>query len=382
VAQWAAFFALGTINNLSYVVVNSAAKNIADSFGQSDLIGVIVWANVGVGVGFKALNTWFLESVSYDWRILYNSVMLVAGLVCVALSAYINFGFAIFGIIMVGSASAFGESVILGFLKAFNPKLTGAWSSGTGMAGVGGTLMYIALNSLGGLSNRDVFLLNIPLAFVYWAAYKFVSTRSSSGRKALRSLKRKASPGLENVSENSRQPPSPEQNVPYVALHGESGEQSSGYHKLSANRSDSDDDMPTGGDDFGGSDEDSMSDSDVGAPAVAVVNAPELAGAAANSGPNFKESGLQRSLRVLKVVLSRAGQLAAVYFFEYVVSVGFAALANPKKHSDGTHIEGNWWYDHGYEVLSFCYQSCFALSFFGVHYHYQKSLDFDHSPGR
>ncbi len=42
--------------------------------------------------------------------------------------------------------------------------------------------------------------------------------------------------------------------------------------------------------------------------------------------------------------------LSSVYFFEYAVSVGFAALANPNsQHS-------SWFRKNSYEVLAVCYQ--------------------------
>jgi len=131
---WLAFWILGTINNFSYVVVNSAAKSLADSFNQSDLIGVIQWANVGFGVMFKALNAFFLIGTGYSNRVTgdvialrqvladvlthdvmfrvvpsANTVMMLAGLLIVATSRYISFWWAIFGIVCIGSASAFGE---------------------------------------------------------------------------------------------------------------------------------------------------------------------------------------------------------------------------------------------------------------------------------
>ena len=44
------------------------------------------------------------------------------------------------------------------------------------------------------------------------------------------------------------------------------------------------------------------------------------------------ERSMARTLRVTRMVFSPAMQLAAVYFFEYMVSVGFASKANP--HAD------------------------------------------------
>jgi hypothetical protein len=65
--------------------------------------------------------------------------------------------------------------------------------------------------------------------------------------------------------------------------------------------------------------------------------------------PAAGESGWQRTVRVTKHIASPALQLCCVYFFEYMVSVGFASKANKGEH-------GDWFRRNAYEVLAFCYQ--------------------------
>ena len=48
-----ALFVLGTINNLTYVVVISAASNIACHFDKKDLIGLIPLCNILLGLVSK-----------------------------------------------------------------------------------------------------------------------------------------------------------------------------------------------------------------------------------------------------------------------------------------------------------------------------------------
>ena len=55
------FWFLGVINNLAYVVVNSAAKSLADGFGQSSMIGLILWCNIAFGIVARFGNTFLLE---------------------------------------------------------------------------------------------------------------------------------------------------------------------------------------------------------------------------------------------------------------------------------------------------------------------------------
>ena len=58
-----------------------------------------------------------------------------------------GFFLSLLGSLMIGISCSLGESVVLGFLKSFPSKLVSGWSSGTGMAGVGGAGLYLGLRS-------------------------------------------------------------------------------------------------------------------------------------------------------------------------------------------------------------------------------------------
>jgi len=172
--QWLAFFLLGTLNNLSYVVVNSAAKSIADSFHSGQFMPAIVWANVALGIGVRFLNTFYLLATPYNMRIIACVLLCLGGSIGLALGTLVSFWMCLAAVVLVGCFSSLGESVILGLLKDFHPLAMGAWSSGTGMAGVAGTLIYLMLFSVIGMSNRVIFLLQAPLAVLYWLAYRYI----------------------------------------------------------------------------------------------------------------------------------------------------------------------------------------------------------------
>ena len=40
-------------------------------------------------------------------------------------------------------------SVVLGYMRMFPPKLVNSWASGTGLAGVGGSALYLLYSALG-----------------------------------------------------------------------------------------------------------------------------------------------------------------------------------------------------------------------------------------
>ncbi|XP_005106996.1 battenin [Aplysia californica] len=203
--NWLGLFLMGAINNLPYVVVNSAASTIADSFNEKNLVGVVFGANVALSVLVKGLNTFVLLNVSYALRYIVNGCVMLVGLFGIAYA--FNFGFAIACIAVLGSSAAFGENVTLGFLSWFPSSLVSAWSSGTGMAGVLGSTLFIIFGCAVGhgdsetkeLKNLDkyAFLLTTPVVLVYWLAYFVIIKRPAINDD----VDREISPGPEGSSQ-------------------------------------------------------------------------------------------------------------------------------------------------------------------------------------
>ena len=88
--NWWAFWILGTINNLAFVVVMSAASSLACKFNALNEIAAISWANVAVGVFVRLANTIFLLSVSESKRIAGATLCFLVGLGGVAASVLMN----------------------------------------------------------------------------------------------------------------------------------------------------------------------------------------------------------------------------------------------------------------------------------------------------
>ncbi|GFO18161.1 carboxylic ester hydrolase [Plakobranchus ocellatus] len=133
----------------------------------------------------KALNAFVLLNVPYKTRYIVNGCLMLIGLFGVAYA--MNFGFAIACIAIVGSSAAFGENVTLGYLSWFPSALINAWSSGTGMAGVLGSSIYIIFGCAVGhgdgktkeLHNltKTAFLLTTPVVLIYWLSFFVVVKR-------------------------------------------------------------------------------------------------------------------------------------------------------------------------------------------------------------
>ena len=172
--NWVAFFLLGTINNLSYVVVNSAAMTISTQFHKQNLIGLIPYANIALGFAVRLLNAFYLQHTSYGVRMFVNAIFMAAALVGLAFAP--NFWLALVAIVVIGACSSFGESVVLGYLKFYPSKLLNGWSSGTGVAGVGGAALYL-LYAAANLSLMWSFLLTVPCLCLYLLSIHLIITR-------------------------------------------------------------------------------------------------------------------------------------------------------------------------------------------------------------
>lgn len=165
------FWTLGLITNFGYVIVFSAIKSIVEDFDMQQFAGVLQWANVAFGIGAKIINIVFLLEVSFAKRVFVNFAIMACGGVITMFSMKISFYMAVVGIILIGTSSAFGESIMLGYFKRFDPKVAGAWSSGTGGAGVFGSLSFVLLKSVLKLDNFTIFSILFPLSIIYYAAF-------------------------------------------------------------------------------------------------------------------------------------------------------------------------------------------------------------------
>ncbi|KAL3843107.1 hypothetical protein ACJMK2_021060 [Sinanodonta woodiana] len=212
IRNWIGLFILGAINNLPYVIVTSAAKTIADRFDENNLVGLVFGANVALNVVVKVANTCLLKT-SYSARYVANSCLMLIGLFGVAYA--FTFWFALLCIVFVGASSAFGENVALGYLKHFPSKLVNAWSSGTGMAGLLGSGIYIIFGCVVGPGgqNQDelrrlikyAFLLTTPCVVLYLYAYFGVIRRPQDFASIQKSVKDETDPLVASTNDQSNE---------------------------------------------------------------------------------------------------------------------------------------------------------------------------------
>ena len=135
----------------------------------------------------------FMEKSTPKFRTAITTGINAFGIAILTISPQIgSFWIAIGAIVLIGSACSFGESVILGYLKAFPQRYTGAWSSGTGLAGVAGSLYYLGLSSAS-LSDPVIFATMMALVPVYWTAFVNIRDPSKTGFESLEQSARRQS---------------------------------------------------------------------------------------------------------------------------------------------------------------------------------------------
>mmetsp|Transcript_19871 Transcript_19871/g.14313 ORF Transcript_19871/g.14313 Transcript_19871/m.14313 type:complete len:117 (-) Transcript_19871:791-1141(-) len=84
------------------------------------------------------------------------------------------FFLALVATIIQGSACALGESTLLGFLKGFPNHTVGYFSSGTGGAGLCGTLMILGLNAAG-IGEAGIFFIAAPTVIPYFLSFVYLN---------------------------------------------------------------------------------------------------------------------------------------------------------------------------------------------------------------
>eukprot|EP00660_Eupelagonema_oceanica_P018548 gene18548-20120_t len=178
--NWACFWVMGMANNLPFVVVLSGAQKVANKYNQSHLMPLMLWALVAFGLAVATVNTVVFAGKEYWWRFGLVANGTVVGLTMVALSPWVgstglaHFVFALAGVCTLGAACSFGESVALGYMHSFPEGMVGGWSSGTGMSGVLGTLVFLGLSNAG-LGISAIFVATTGFVALYAAAYLFIT---------------------------------------------------------------------------------------------------------------------------------------------------------------------------------------------------------------
>ena len=174
-----AFWLLGLCNNFGYVIMLSAAfdilrkqqgKNTDDSDHEGfkcnpTSTGLVLLADVLPALLVKITAPFYMQRVNYHIRVALCIVLFMTSLVIVAYSGSVPVS--LLGVIFASISSGIGEITFLAFSSYYTKVVISFWSSGTGMAGLAGSLAYAGMTQLG-LSSKTTLLLLLSVGLI-WA---------------------------------------------------------------------------------------------------------------------------------------------------------------------------------------------------------------------
>lgn len=162
-----AFFLAGLFNNVVFVVYLSAAEAIF-----KNKAGLVLLCSVLPGLLSKMSFPFFVDRFSYASRVTVTCLTLCLCCIGVAVSSSTVVRLAC--ICLSSMAGSLGEVTYLALTSLYHPQTVGWWASGTGLAGVVGSTLYVLLRSF--MSSRQSILAAAPFSLGMLASYLFILT--------------------------------------------------------------------------------------------------------------------------------------------------------------------------------------------------------------
>uniref|UniRef100_K3WDH7 Protein BTN n=1 Tax=Globisporangium ultimum (strain ATCC 200006 / CBS 805.95 / DAOM BR144) TaxID=431595 RepID=K3WDH7_GLOUD len=159
-----AFWMLGFINNIGYVVMIAGAQEIA-----AGGVGLVYFFDIFPALAVKLSGPYWFQWVSYRHRTFLGALWMMLSFVVVALGAH-SLAWQLLGVAFSGLQSGMMEASFLAMASFYDSQqcLT-CWSSGTGLAGVGGYAWIAVFHLWLGYSFSTTLLLAaalFPLSYV------------------------------------------------------------------------------------------------------------------------------------------------------------------------------------------------------------------------
>ena len=176
-----AFWLLGLCNNFGYVVMLSAAFDILKKQQHKSTeahhkgfkcnptsTGLVLLADILPCLLVKVTAPFYMQRVNYHLRVALCIALFMASLFTVAFSSSVPIS--LLGVVFASTSSGVGEITFLAFSSYYTKIVISYWSSGTGMAGLGGSLVYAGLTQLG-LSSKETLLLLLAVGVIWAIAF-------------------------------------------------------------------------------------------------------------------------------------------------------------------------------------------------------------------
>ncbi|KAL0934541.1 Protein BTN1-like protein 2 [Colletotrichum truncatum] len=164
-----AFWLLGLINNVLYVIILSAAQDLV---GSSVPKGVVLLADVLPSFFTKLIAPYFIHRVPYSLRVVVLIALSCCGMLLVALTPPTkSVAVKMVGVVIASLSSGGGELSFLGLTHYYGPMSLAGWGSGTGAAGLVGAGLYVVLTDWWGFSVRNSLLFSACLPSIMFVSF-------------------------------------------------------------------------------------------------------------------------------------------------------------------------------------------------------------------
>eukprot|EP01124_Arcella_intermedia_P019853 TRINITY_DN2720_c0_g1_i1.p1 TRINITY_DN2720_c0_g1~~TRINITY_DN2720_c0_g1_i1.p1 ORF type:complete len:508 (+),score=63.32 TRINITY_DN2720_c0_g1_i1:26-1525(+) len=172
------FFILGLVNNFAYVVFLSAAGDILNGALPP---AVVLLAEMIPIIAAQGVAPLFIERIPFRFRVVVITIMASGAFALVGFTDLIETK--ILGIVIGSISSGFGEITFMALSSFYNSDTVSAYSSGTGGAGIFGSLAYLALNTWAHLSPSLTLKILIPFPILMAIAYLFILLPSDAMKR-------------------------------------------------------------------------------------------------------------------------------------------------------------------------------------------------------
>uniref|UniRef100_A0A915P2J4 Battenin n=1 Tax=Meloidogyne floridensis TaxID=298350 RepID=A0A915P2J4_9BILA len=185
-----AFWLLGLCNNFGYVVMLSAAKDILEKSEESPIdsgctdtkyikcstisTGAVLLADILPSLTIKLIAPFTLQTIPFSLRHLLVVNFQILSYLLVAYSNTIFVG--ILGVVFASLGAGLGEITYLSLSSHFHNDVISFWSSGTGGAGIFGSLAFAALTDhrMLGLNAKQALLTMLVVPTLLALTYGFL----------------------------------------------------------------------------------------------------------------------------------------------------------------------------------------------------------------
>ncbi|RLN90971.1 hypothetical protein BBJ28_00015742 [Nothophytophthora sp. Chile5] len=169
-----AFWALGFINNVGYVIMIAGAQEIA-----AGGVGLVYFFDIFPALFVKLSGPYWFQLVSYRQRTLMGALWMLLSFLVVGYGSH-SLGWQLLGVAFSGLQSGMMEASFLAMASFYaSPvRCLTCWASGTGLAGVGGYFWVAAWHLWGGFSFQTTLQLAAIFPVLYVLVFLFVLDRS------------------------------------------------------------------------------------------------------------------------------------------------------------------------------------------------------------